>query len=192
MLLMIDNYDSFTYTLVQYFQSLDQDVKVVRNDELSIAAIKSLNPEHIVISPGPCSPNEAGLSLEIIKQFYQTTPIFGVCLGHQSIAQAFGADVIKAKKVMHGKTSLITHSENGLFRRAENPLQVTRYHSLIVDHNTLPDFIQPTAWGLEKNNVKDELMALQLKDYPVAGVQFHPESVLTHQGMLILDNFLKF
>lgn len=192
MLLMIDNYDSFTYTLVQYFQSLNQDVKVVRNDDISIAAIKSLNPKHIVISPGPCSPNEAGLSLEIINKFYQSTPILGVCLGHQTIAQAFGASVIKAKKVMHGKTSLISHSENGLFNRVENPLQVTRYHSLIVDHNTLPSFIQPTAWSLDQNQVTDEIMALQLTEYPVAGVQFHPESVLTHQGMLILDNFLNF
>lgn len=192
MLLMIDNYDSFTYTLVQYFQALDQDVVVKRNDQISLQDIKRLNPNHLVISPGPKSPSEAGLSIEIIKQFYQSTPIFGVCLGHQSIAQAFGAEVIRANKVMHGKTSLITHNSVGLFKGLENPLEVTRYHSLIVDEQTLPEFISATAHTLTSDNSPSELMALEMKEYPVMGVQFHPESVLTQQGMQLLNNFINF
>lgn len=192
MLLMIDNYDSFTYTLVQYFQALDQDVVVKRNDQISLQDIKRLNPNHLVISPGPKSPSEAGLSIEIIKQFYQSTPIFGVCLGHQSIAQAFGAEVIRANKVMHGKTSLITHNSVGLFKGLENPLEVTRYHSLIVDEQTLPEFISATAHTLISDNSPSELMALEMKEYPVMGVQFHPESVLTQQGMQLLNNFINF
>lgn len=190
MLLMIDNYDSFTYTLVQYFQMLDQEVKVVRNDEISLAQIAQLNPQHIVISPGPCSPSEAGLSVAIVKNFYQKKPILGVCLGHQAIARAFDARVSQARQVMHGKTSAIAHNGSGLFRELPTPLTVTRYHSLIVEPHTLPDFINKTAWTIDKNGLKDELMGLQLKDYPVAGVQFHPESVLTQDGLNILSNFL--
>ena len=191
MLLMIDNYDSFTYTLVQYFQALGQDVVVKRNDQISIADIRSLNPERIVVSPGPCSPSEAGLSVEIIKQFYQSHPIFGVCLGHQSIAQAFGGQIVRAEKVMHGKVSPIFHNGEGLFASLHNPFKVTRYHSLVVKSDTLPSHIEATAWTRDKNNNNHEVMALKSKDYPVVGVQFHPESVLTEHGMTILDNFLK-
>lgn len=192
MLLMIDNYDSFTFTLVQYFQALGQEVKVIRNDAVSIAKIRQLNPDRIVISPGPCSPSEAGISVETVQAFYQSKPILGVCLGHQTIAQAFNANVIKAREVKHGKTSLISHNKSGLYQGLPTPYMVTRYHSLIVDHNSLPDFIEPTSWSVDKNGLKDELMGLQLTDYPVAGVQFHPESVLTEHGLNLLANFLDY
>lgn len=192
MLLMIDNYDSFTFTLVQYFQALGQEVKVIRNDAVSIAKIRQLNPDRIVISPGPCSPSEAGISVETVQAFYQSKPILGVCLGHQAIAQAFNAKVIKAREVKHGKTSLISHNKSGLYHGLPTPYMVTRYHSLIVDHNSLPDFIEPTSWSVDKNGLKDELMGLQLTDYPVAGVQFHPESVLTEHGLNLLANFLDY
>lgn len=187
MLLMIDNYDSFTYTLVNYFESLDQDVLVKRNDELSVSDIRALNPERIVISPGPCSPNEAGVSLQTIEHFYQSKPILGVCLGHQVIAQQFGATVKRAPHVMHGKTSSISHQNSALFATLPSPMTVTRYHSLIADESTLPDFIKPVAWvdGPEK-----ELMALEMTEYPVAGVQFHPESVMSEHGLTLLNNFL--
>lgn len=192
MLLMIDNYDSFTYTLVQYFRTLGQDVVVKRNDEITIDQIKQLKPNHIVISPGPGTPEQAGLSKDIILQFYKHVPILGVCLGHQAIAQAFGAVVSKADKVMHGKTSNIMHSQSNIFAGIDNPFTVTRYHSLIVDENTLPDQIQATAWSCDQNNNKHELMALKLKGYPVVGVQFHPESVLTQFGHKLLANFLAY
>ena len=189
---MIDNYDSFTYTLVQYFKSLGQDVLVKRNNEITIEEIKRLNPQYIVISPGPGTPEQAGLSKEIILQFYKNVPILGVCLGHQAIAQAFGASVVKAKKVMHGKTSNIIHSQTDIFDGIDNPFMVTRYHSLIVDEETLPEQIQATAWAYDDNNKKQELMALKLKNYPVIGVQFHPESVLTQFGHKLLSNFLAY
>ena len=188
---MIDNYDSFTYTLVNYFESLDQEVVVKRNDDITIDQIKQLNPTQIVISPGPRSPNEAGISLDVVANFYHKKPILGVCLGHQVIAQQFGAQVKRAKQVMHGKTSIITHSKKGMFQGLPNPLSVTRYHSLIVDYDTLPTFIEPTAWVETESNVNhDELMAMAMKEYPVMGVQFHPESVMSESGLAMLNNFV--
>lgn len=186
---MIDNYDSFTFNLVHYFQALGQEVLVVRNDEISIDEITKLAPQYIVISPGPCDPDAAGLSLEIIEKFKGLIPILGVCLGHQCIAQHFGAKVIKADKVMHGKTSDISHNEQGLFNALKQPLTVTRYHSLIVDNSTLPKELEITAWLLSGN--KTEIMALQHKHLPLASVQFHPESVLTEQGHQLLQNFIE-
>lgn len=192
MLLMIDNYDSFTYTLVNYFESLDQEIVVKRNDEITIDQIKSLNPERIVISPGPGTPNEAGLSLDVIKHFYKNKAILGVCLGHQVIGQYFGATVCKAQQVMHGKTSLIEHNESGIFTTLPNPLSVTRYHSLIVKPDTLPEYINPTAWVKPTSSDEAvELMALAMRDYAVMGVQFHPESVMSEHGLDMLNNFIK-
>jgi len=185
---MIDNYDSFTFNLVHYFQALGQEVKVCRNDEISLADIEALAPQYIVISPGPCDPDAAGLSLAIIEKFKGRIAILGVCLGHQCIAQHFGAKVIKAKQVMHGKTSAISHNGQGLFASLKHPLTVTRYHSLIVDENTLPDELTVTAW-LTKNG-QQEIMALQHKTLAIASVQFHPESVLTEQGHQLLANFI--
>ncbi|WOC26523.1 aminodeoxychorismate/anthranilate synthase component II [Pseudoalteromonas sp. N1230-9] len=189
MLLMIDNYDSFTYNLVQYFQRLDQDVLVKRNDEISIAEIKQLKPEHIVLSPGPCSPNEAGISLEVVEQLKGQLPILGICLGHQSIAQALGAKIIRAKQVMHGKTSVIQHTNQGVFTGLENPLRVCRYHSLVVDKQTLPNELTVTAWT-EVNHDLDEIMGLMHCNLALEGVQFHPEAILTEQGLELLANFL--
>ncbi|MCF7501139.1 MULTISPECIES: aminodeoxychorismate/anthranilate synthase component II [unclassified Pseudoalteromonas] len=189
MLLMIDNYDSFTYNLVQYFQRLDQDVLVKRNDEISIAEIKQLKPEHIVLSPGPCSPNEAGISLEVVEQLKGQLPILGICLGHQSIAQALGAKIIRAKQVMHGKTSVIQHTNQGVFTGLENPLRVCRYHSLVVDKQTLPNELTVTAWT-EVNHDLDEIMGLMHRNLALEGVQFHPEAILTEQGLELLANFL--
>ena len=186
---MIDNYDSFTFNLVHYFQALGQEVLVVRNDEISIGEITKLAPQYIVISPGPCDPDAAGLSLTVIEKFKGIIPILGVCLGHQCIAQHFGAKVIKADKVMHGKTSDITHNKQGLFKTLKQPLTVTRYHSLIVDRDTLPDELEVTAWL--SNNNQMEIMALQHKHLALASVQFHPESVLTEQGHQLLENFIK-
>jgi len=185
---MIDNYDSFTYNLVHYFQVLQQEVKVCRNDQISIDEIKRLAPKYIVISPGPCDPSSAGISLAVIKQFAGKIPLLGVCLGHQCIAQHFGATVEKATKVMHGKTSSITHNNQGLFNNLNNPLTVTRYHSLLVNKNTLPAELIVTAWSHDNNS--DEIMALTHKDLPIASVQFHPESVLTEQGHQLLSNFI--
>jgi para-aminobenzoate synthetase component 2 len=185
---MIDNYDSFTFNLVHYFQALGQEVKVYRNDEISLAEIAALAPQYIVISPGPCDPNAAGLSLAIIERFKGQIAILGVCLGHQCIAQHFGAKVIKASKVMHGKTSVISHNEQGLFSTLKQPLTVTRYHSLIVDKQSLPDELEITAWITE--NGQQDIMALQHKYLAIASVQFHPESVLTEQGHQLLQNFI--
>tara|TARA_R110000737_G_scaffold249712_1_gene259630 strand:+ start:529 stop:1128 length:600 start_codon:yes stop_codon:yes gene_type:complete len=185
---MIDNYDSFTFNLVHYFQALGQEVKVCRNDEISLDAIEKLAPQFIVISPGPCDPDAAGLSLAIIERFKGRIALLGVCLGHQCIAQHFGAKVIKAKQVMHGKTSIISHNEQGLFKSLKQPLTVTRYHSLIVDENTLPDELAITAWLT--TNGQQEIMALQHKSLAIASVQFHPESVLTEQGLHLLKNFI--
>tara|TARA_R110002124_G_scaffold287297_1_gene472381 strand:+ start:13990 stop:14580 length:591 start_codon:yes stop_codon:yes gene_type:complete len=185
---MIDNYDSFTFNLVHYFQALGQEVMVVRNDEISIDAITELAPQYIVISPGPSDPNAAGISLAIIEKFKGLIPILGVCLGHQCIAQHFGAKIIKAKKVMHGKTSSISHNKQGLFKALKQPLTVTRYHSLIVAPDTLPDELTVTAWLSSNDQI--EIMALQHKYLPLASVQFHPESILTEQGQQLLQNFI--
>lgn len=187
---MLDNYDSFTFNLVHYFQALGQEVVVARNDQITLAEISKLSPQYIVISPGPCSPDEAGLSLEIVKHFAGKIPILGVCLGHQCIAQHYGATVEKALKVMHGKTCKIKHTKNGLFHELNNPLTVTRYHSLIVNKDTLPDCLDVTAWSTDVNGENHEIMALTHKTLPITSVQFHPESILTEQGMILLKNFL--
>jgi len=190
MLLMIDNYDSFTYNLVQYFGELGADVHVHRNDKISIEEIEALNPEKIVISPGPCTPNEAGVSLEVIKHFAGKKPILGVCLGHQSIGQAFGGDIIHAREIMHGKTSPIYHNDTSVFKGLNNPVVATRYHSLVIDKNTLPDCFDITAWTQNDDGSMDEIMGIQHKTLPIEGVQFHPESILTEQGHALLKNFL--
>ncbi len=191
MLVIIDNYDSFTYNLYQYFCELGCKVSVVRNDKTDIDGIKALKPSHLVISPGPCTPNEAGVSLAAIKHFSGTLPILGVCLGHQAIAQAFGGKVVRAKKVMHGKTSSIRHNNNGLFRGLNNPLLVTRYHSLVVEAASLPDCFEITAWTESQNGTMDEVMGYHHKNLPIEAVQFHPESVKTEQGHELLRNFLE-
>ncbi len=191
MLLMIDNYDSFTYNVVQYLGELGADVHVIRNDELSIAQIEALNPERIVVSPGPCTPNEAGVSLEVIRHFAGKLPILGVCLGHQSIGQAFGGDVVRARQAMHGKTSPVFHKDQGVFEGLNHPLTVTRYHSLVVKLETLPDELEVTAWTQHADGSVDEIMGLRHKTLNIEGVQFHPESILTEQGHELLANFLK-
>jgi anthranilate synthase component 2 len=186
MLLMLDNYDSFTYNLVQYLGELGQDVQVYRNDEISIDEIRALNPEKIVISPGPCTPNEAGISLALIHEFAGKIPLLGVCLGHQSIGQAFGGKIIKAKTLMHGKTSLIHHKNIGVFKNLPNPYTATRYHSLVIERESIPDCLEITAWTDD-----GEIMGVRHKTLRVEGVQFHPESILTEHGHALLDNFLK-
>jgi len=191
MLLMIDNYDSFTYNLVQYFAELKADIHVIRNDELSVDEIAALNPERIVLSPGPCTPNEAGVSLEVIERFSGKLPLLGVCLGHQSIGQAFGGDVVRARQVMHGKTSPVYHLDQGVFAGLNNPLTQTRYHSLVVKRETLPDCLEITAWTAHEDGSVDEIMGLRHKTLNVEGVQFHPESILSEQGHEMLANFLK-
>jgi len=191
MLLMLDNYDSFTYNLVQYLQSLGAEVKVVRNDALTVDEIMKLAPERIVISPGPCTPNEAGVSLEIIERMGATTPILGVCLGHQSIGQAYGGDVIRAKTIMHGKTSRIRHEGRGVFEGLPDAYEATRYHSLVVDRATLPDSLEVTAWTELEDGSFEEIMGLRHRQFPVEGVQFHPESILTEHGHALLKNFLE-
>jgi anthranilate synthase component II len=191
MLLMLDNYDSFTYNLVQYLQSLGAEVKVVRNDALTVEEIEKLAPERIVISPGPCTPNEAGVSLELIERLGQRTPILGVCLGHQSIGQAYGGDVIRAKTIMHGKTSRIRHHGKGVFADLPDAYEATRYHSLVVDRGTLPEALEITAWTELEDGSFEEIMGLRHKQYPVQGVQFHPESILTEHGHALLKNFLE-
>ncbi|MEX1199887.1 MAG: aminodeoxychorismate/anthranilate synthase component II [Methylophaga sp.] len=190
MLLMIDNYDSFTYNLVQYFAELGAEVEVKRNDQLSIADIEKLNPAQIVISPGPCTPNEAGVSLEVIKHFAGIKPILGVCLGHQAIGQAFGGDVVHAREIMHGKTSPVYHNDVGVFKGLNNPLQATRYHSLVIKKDTVPDCFEITAWTQNADGSIDEIMGVRHKTLPIEGVQFHPESILTEQGHQLLKNFL--
>jgi anthranilate synthase component 2 len=190
MLLMIDNYDSFTYNLVQYFGELGQEVMVVRNDAMSVAQIAALRPERIVISPGPCTPNEAGVSLEVIEKLSGTVPILGVCLGHQSLGQAFGGEVVRARTIMHGKTSPIRHAGAGVFAGIPDPFEATRYHSLVVRKETLPDCLEVTAWTEHADGSIDEIMGLRHKTLPVEGVQFHPESILTQHGHDLLRNFL--
>ncbi|GAB5991391.1 aminodeoxychorismate synthase component II [Aeromonas enteropelogenes] len=190
MLLLIDNYDSFTWNLVQYFGALGQEVVVRRNDELTLTDITQLSPRYLVISPGPCTPNEAGISLAAITHFSGRLPILGVCLGHQSLAQAFGARVVRARQVMHGKTSLIRHRGEGVFKGLKDPLRVTRYHSLVVEQATLPDCFEITAWSEHADGSFDEVMGLRHKMLDVEGVQFHPESILSEQGHQLLANFL--
>ncbi len=186
MLLILDNYDSFTYNLVQYFGELGVEMKIFRNDALTVDDVKKLAPEKICISPGPCTPNEAGISLELIRELGPTTPILGVCLGHQSIGQVYGGDVVRADRLMHGKTSPILHNSSSVFAGLPNPFEATRYHSLIVKRETLPDCLEITAWTAE-----NEIMGLRHKEYPVHGVQFHPESILTEHGKQMLETFLK-
>ncbi|MDO6544969.1 aminodeoxychorismate/anthranilate synthase component II [Photobacterium sanguinicancri] len=190
MLLMIDNYDSFTYNLYQYFSELGAEVKVVRNDDIDIAGIAALAPSHLVISPGPCTPDDAGVSLDAIRHFAGKLPILGVCLGHQSIAQVFGGDVVRARQVMHGKTSPVIHTNRSVFEGLNNPLTVTRYHSLVVKADTLPACFEVTAWT-ERDGEFDEIMGIAHKTLPIEGVQFHPESILTEQGHQLLANFLR-
>ncbi|MFM5522239.1 aminodeoxychorismate synthase component II [Aeromonas jandaei] len=190
MLLLIDNYDSFTWNLVQYFGALGQEVEVRRNDELTLTDIELLSPRFLVISPGPCTPNEAGISLDAITHFAGKLPILGVCLGHQSLAQAFGARVVRARQVMHGKTSLIRHRGEGVFCGLKDPLRVTRYHSLVVERETLPDCFEITAWSEHADGSFDEIMGVRHKTLNIEGVQFHPESILSEQGHLLLANFL--
>ena len=191
MLLMIDNYDSFTYNLVQYFGELGQAVKVIRNDDLSVDDIAALKPERIVISPGPCTPNEAGVSLEVLEKLSGSVPILGVCLGHQSLGQTFGGKVIRAKTIMHGKTSLMHHKGQGVFSNLPSPFEGTRYHSLVVEKESLPDCLEITAWTENADGSFDEIMGLRHKTLPVQGVQFHPESILTQHGHAMFKNFLE-
>ncbi|EOX8510780.1 TPA_asm: aminodeoxychorismate synthase component 2 [Salmonella enterica] len=186
MILLIDNYDSFTWNLYQYFCELGAEVQVRRNDALTLAHIDALNPQKIVISPGPCTPNDAGISLAVIRHYAGRIPMLGVCLGHQAMAQAFGATVVRAAKVMHGKTSPITHNGQGVFRGLSNPLTVTRYHSLIVDPATLPECFEITAWSETQ-----EIMGIRHREWDLEGVQFHPESILSEQGHALLENFLR-
>jgi anthranilate synthase component II len=186
MLLMIDNYDSFTYNLVQYLGELSQDVKVYRNDAITLDDVASMRPAHIVISPGPCTPNEAGISVPLIGAYAGKVPILGVCLGHQSIGQAFGGKIVHAKALMHGKTSPIHHRGEGVFRGLPNPFLATRYHSLVIERKTLPDCLEITAWTAD-----DEIMGVRHKELPVEGVQFHPESILTEHGHELLANFCR-
>lgn len=190
MLLLIDNYDSFTYNLYQYFCELGAEVLVKRNDELQLADIERLAPQYLVISPGPCTPNEAGISLAAIHHFAGKLPILGVCLGHQAIGQALGGNVVRAREVMHGKTSAIRHNHQGVFAGLNNPLTVTRYHSLVLDAATLPSCFEVTAWS-ERDGEQDEIMGIRHRTLALEGVQFHPESILSEQGHQLLDNFLK-
>ena len=191
MLLMIDNYDSFTYNVVQYLAELGAEVLVRRNDEITIDEIKQLSPEKIVISPGPCTPNEAGISLAVLEEFSGKLPLMGICLGHQSIGQFFGGEVVRAREVMHGKTSPIYHKNEGVFKGLNNPLTATRYHSLVVAKDSLPDCLEITAWTQTEEGSMDEIMGLRHKSLDVEGVQFHPESILTEAGHELLNNFLK-
>ena len=191
MLLMIDNYDSFTYNLVQYFGELGADVVVHRNDQITVQEIEKLDPKYIVVSPGPCTPNQAGVSIETIKHFTGKKPILGVCLGHQSIGQAFGGNIVHANAIMHGKTSMIYHSDVGVFKGIDNPFEATRYHSLVIEKSTLPDCLEVTSWTQNDKGEIDEIMGVRHKQYPIEGMQFHPESILTTPGHQLLRNFLE-
>ena len=190
MLLMIDNYDSFTFNIVQYFGELGADVKVVRNDEIDLAGITELAPQYLVISPGPCTPTEAGVSVEAIKAFAGKIPILGVCLGHQAIGQAFGGRIVHARAVMHGKTSPIHHASTGVFSDLPNPFEATRYHSLVIERESLPDCLDVTAWTRHDGEI-DEIMGVRHRELAIQGVQFHPESILTEHGHRMLQNFLE-
>lgn len=190
MLLMIDNFDSFTFNIVQYLAELGADVRVERNNALTLEQIEAMNPSHLVISPGPCTPNEAGISMEAIRHFAGKMPILGVCLGHQAIGQVFGGQVIRAPQVMHGKASLVEHTNQGVFRDLENPLSVIRYHSLVVDETSLPDCLEITARVVQDDPTPGLIMGIKHKTLPIEGVQFHPESILSRQGHALLKNFL--
>jgi anthranilate synthase component II len=191
MLLMIDNYDSFTFNLVQYLGELGAEVQVHRNDQIDVAQVRALAPEAIVISPGPCTPNEAGVSLAVIRELAGEVPILGVCLGHQAIGQAFGGRIVHAKAIMHGKTSMVHHRGLGVFEGLENPFEATRYHSLVIEQASLPECLEVTAWTEDGQGRLDEIMGVRHRSLPVEGVQFHPESILTRQGHALLANFLK-
>ncbi|WP_252176287.1 aminodeoxychorismate/anthranilate synthase component II [Endozoicomonas sp. 4G] len=191
MLLMIDNYDSFTWNLVQYFGELGQEVAVHRNDQITLEQIEALNPESIIISPGPCTPNEAGISMATIAHFSDKKPILGVCLGHQSMGQVFGGKVVRARHVMHGKVSPVYHNSRGVFTDLPNPVTTTRYHSLVIEKESLPDCFEITAWTQHEDGSMDEIMGIRHKTLPLEGVQFHPESIMTDRGHDMLDNFLK-
>ncbi|MTI15481.1 anthranilate synthase component II [Sansalvadorimonas verongulae] len=191
MLLMIDNYDSFTYNVVQYLGELGADVEVYRNDEITVEEIEAKQPDHIVISPGPCTPNEAGVSMDTIRHFAGKIPLLGICLGHQSLGQVFGGDVIRAREVMHGKLSPVYHNGVGVFEGVDNPFTCTRYHSLVVDKGTLPECLEITAWTQNDDGSMDEIMGLRHKELAIEGVQFHPESIMTDFGHDLLANFLK-
>nr|WP_297398203.1 aminodeoxychorismate/anthranilate synthase component II [uncultured Marinobacter sp.] len=191
MLLMIDNYDSFTYNVVQYLAELGANVQVYRNDEITVEEIEALNPERLVISPGPCTPNEAGIAMDAIRHFAGKLPILGICLGHQAIGQVYGGDIIRAGHVMHGKVSPVFHQDTGVFRGLSNPLQATRYHSLVIDKTTLPDCLEVTAWTRNDDGSTEEIMGVRHKTLPIEGVQFHPESIMTEQGHELLRNFLR-
>lgn len=190
MLLMIDNYDSFTFNLVQYLGELGADVEVHRNDQISIEDIEAKNPERIMISPGPCTPNEAGISMQVIQHFAGKLPILGVCLGHQSIGQVFGGKIIHAKEIMHGKTSMIHHKNVGVFEGLKNPFEATRYHSLVIEKSSIPECLEITAWTETTAGEMDEIMGVRHKEFMIEGVQFHPESILTEHGHDMLQNFL--
>ena len=191
MLVMIDNYDSFTYNVVQYFAELGEDVRVFRNDEITVAEIEAMKPDHLVISPGPCTPNEAGISMEAIRYFAGKLPILGICLGHQSIGQVFGGDIIRAGQVMHGKISEIHHANVGVFAGLKNPYNATRYHSLVIDKKTIPDCLEITAWTENPDGSMEEIMGVRHRELAIEGVQFHPESIKTEHGHDLLKNFLK-
>ena len=191
MILMIDNYDSFTYNIVQYFGELQQDISVWRNDEISIEQIKALAPDAIVIGPGPCTPDSAGISLELINTFKGKIPILGICLGHQAIGQAFGSKIVKAGEVMHGRLSAIYHDGQGVFSNLPNPAQFTRYHSLVIDKSSLPAGFEITAWTQHSDGSMEEIMAIRHRDFAIEGVQFHPESILSEAGYHLLNNFLQ-
>ncbi len=185
MIVLIDNYDSFTYNLVQYFGEMEDDIRVIRNDKIDVQGIRELQPDHIVISPGPCTPNEAGISMEVIREFGTKTPVLGVCLGHQSIGAVYGGTIIRADNIMHGKVSQVTHTGHALFKGVESPFEATRYHSLIIERETCPDVLEIIA-----ETAAGEIMAVAHRDLPVWGVQFHPESILTGCGKILLRNFL--
>lgn len=191
MLLMLDNYDSFTYNVVQYLAELGADVQVHRNDEITVEQIEALNPERLVISPGPCTPSEAGISMDVIRHFAGKIPILGVCLGHQAIAQVFGGNIIRAGRVMHGKVSPVYHQNSGVFRGLNSPLQATRYHSLAIEQSSLPECLEMTAWTRNSDGSVEEIMGVRHKTLAIEGVQFHPESIMSEQGHELLRNFLR-